>query len=249
MPMRRARRLVSVAVVASLAVTGLSACRSAPAMAAYVGDVNIAETRAQSVYDEVHNAILAGTPGMKDVTRADVVGVLVGAELLPGLAKQHGVSLPADLQVENYAKALRLPTNTEYTRLYAEASEYAHELLPKVTPAPTLTDADLREIYDAVVVASGGSGGTTFEQFKSTLSEENKHAVQLAVGLRNEIGAAATKADLRINPRFQPASLPVLQTQGQTGEIFLLMKAPLAAEDKAPVSAAPASSAPASPAP
>src|SRR4051794_36545236 len=98
MPMRRARRLVSVAVAASLAVTGLSACRSAPAMAAYVDDVQITETRAQAVYDEVHNAILAAgkQSGLTDVTRADVVSMLVGAELLPGLAKQHGVSLPAD---------------------------------------------------------------------------------------------------------------------------------------------------------
>src|SRR3954466_10173862 len=107
MPMRRARRLVSVAVVASLAVIGLSACRSAPAMAAYVGDVKIADTRAQAVYDEVHNACAApgprpaGAPAPAEVTRDDVVGVLVGAQLLPELAKQQNVSLPASVPVEN----------------------------------------------------------------------------------------------------------------------------------------------------
>jgi len=245
MAMRRARRLLSVAVVASLAVTGLSACRSAPALAAYVGDVKIADTRAQAVYDEVQKAIVAagpaaqGEPARAAVTRSDVVGALVGAELLPELAKQQNVSLSADIPLETYAAALGLPANTEYTRLFVQASEYARQLLAKVTDGPKLTDADLREVFDALVKASGNSGGTTFEQFKSSLTADNTKAVQSAAGLRQEIDDAAAKADLRINPRYQAASLPVLQTQiQQNGPLVLLMSAPLAAEDAAPVSAA-----------
>jgi hypothetical protein len=247
--MRRARRLVSAAVAASLAVTGLSACRSAPAMAAYVDDVQITETRVQAVYDEVHNAILAAgkQSGLVDVTRADVVAALVGAELLPPLAKQHDVSLPANAQDEGYATALRLPANTEYTRLYVEASLYADQLLQKVTGGPAPTDADLREVYDAVVAAGGTTG--SFEEFKKSLSAGGKQAVQAAVGVRDEIDAAAAKADLRINPRYQPANLPVWHYQAQNGPLILLMQAPLRKDDRAPVSAAPVSPAPASAAP
>jgi hypothetical protein len=244
--MRRARRLVSVAVVASLAVTGLSACRSAPAMAAYVGTVKIADTRAQAVYDEVHNAIVAagppaqGQPAPAEVTRADVVGVLVGAELLPELAKQQNVTLPTDAPVESYATALRLPANTEYTRLYVQASLYANVLLQKATGGPAPTDADLREVFDALVKASGDSGGTTFETFKSGLSADNTKAVQTALAVRQEITDAAAKSDLSINPRYEAASLPVLQSQlQQNGPLYVLMSAPLVAvEDTAPVSAA-----------
>lgn len=245
MPMRRARRLVSVAVVASLAVTGLSACRSAPAMAAYIGAVKIADTRAQAVYDEVHNAIVAagpaaqGQPAPAEVTRDDVVGVLVGAEMLPALAKQQNVSLPADVPVDTYATALRLPANTEYTRLYVQASMYANLLLQKATGGPQPTDADLREVFDALVKASGDSGGTTFEQFKGGLSADNTKAVQTALAVRQEITDAAAKSDLSINPRYQAASLPVLQSQlQQNGPLYLLISAPLAAGDAAPVSAA-----------
>jgi len=242
MPMRRARRLVSVAVVASLAVTGLSACRSAPAMAAYVGDVKISDARARAVYDEVHKALAAARPAAngapaREVTRADVVGVLVGAELLPELAKQQNVSLTSDIPLETYAAALRLPANAEYTRLYVQASEYARQLLPKVTGGPQPTDADLREVFAALVKATGTSG-TTFEQFKSGLTADNTKAVQTAAGLRQEIDDAATKADLRINPRYEGASLPVLQSQlQQDGPLVRLMSAPLAAGDAAPVSA------------
>lgn len=246
MPMRRARRLVSVAVVASLAVIGLSACRSDPATAAYVGSLKIADTRVQAVYDEVHKAIVdAGPPpqgeqGFADVTRADVVGVLVGAQLLPDLAKQQNVSLSADIPLENYAAALRLPPNTEYTRLYVQASEYARQLLAKVTDGPKPTEADLHKVFDALVEASGGdAGGTTFEQFKTGLTADNTKALQSAAGLRQEISDAGAKSDLRINPRYGEASLPVLQTQlQQNGPLVLLMSAPLAADDPAWVNSA-----------
>ncbi|MCU7730270.1 hypothetical protein ODJ79_41690 [Actinoplanes sp. KI2] len=214
-------------------------------MAAYVGDVQIADTRVQAVYDEVHNAPAAGGSGAAQVSRADVVAALVGAELLPEVAKQHGVSLPAELPVESYASALGLPANAEYTRLYVQASMYANQLLQKVTGGPAPTDADLREVYDALIKASGGSSGaTTFEQFKGSLNDNSKQAVQAAVGVRNEIDNAAAKADLRINPRFQPAALPLLQTQLQNGEVVVLMTAPLAPDDKAPVSPAPVNAAP-----
>jgi hypothetical protein len=248
--MRRARRLVSVAVAASLAVTGLSACRSAPAMAAYVDDVQITETRAQAVYDEVHNAILAAgkDSGLVDVTRADVVAALVGSELLPPLAKQHDVSLPANAQDKSYPTLLRLPPNTEYTRLYVEASLYADQLLQKVTGGPAPTDADLREVYDALI-ANGANVGS-FAEFKGSLGAGGKQAVQAAVGVRAEIDDAAAKADLRINPRYQPADLPVWHyPAGQNGPLILLMQAPLREDDRAPVSAAPVSPAPAGAAP
>jgi hypothetical protein len=242
MPMRRARRLVSVAVVASLAVTGLSACRSAPAVAAYVGDVKIADSRARAVYDEVHKAMVAAGPSTTgepapDVTRADVVGVLIGAELLPELAKQQNVSLASDIPLDTYAAALRLPANTEYTRLYVQASEYVRQLLPKVTNLPQPTDADVREVFNALVKATGTSG-TTFEQFKSGLTADNTKALQSAAGLRQEIDAAAAKADLRINPRYEAASLPVLQSEvQQNGPLVRLMSAPLVPADAATVSA------------
>jgi hypothetical protein len=223
-------------------VTGLSACRSEPAVAAYIGDVKIADSRARAVYDEVHKALAAAQPSAngapaREVTRADVVGVLIGAELLPELAKQQNATLASDIPLETYAAALQLPAKTEYTRLYVQASEYARALLPKVTSAPQPTDADLHEVFDALINATGTTG-TTFEQFKGGLSADNTKAVQTAAGLRQEIDDAATKAKLRINPRYQGASLPVLQSQlQQNGPLVRLMSAPLAAADAAPVSA------------
>ncbi|BCJ44434.1 hypothetical protein GCM10010168_12480 [Actinoplanes ianthinogenes] len=43
-------------VVASLAIAGLSACRSAPTVAAYVGDAQIPESRVQDIWDDARAA-------------------------------------------------------------------------------------------------------------------------------------------------------------------------------------------------
>ena len=51
--MQRVRRLASVAVVATLAVTGLSACRSAPDVAVYFGStaqISVAEVERLTGY-------------------------------------------------------------------------------------------------------------------------------------------------------------------------------------------------------
>lgn len=56
--MLRARRLASAVVAASLAVGGLSACRSEPSVAAYLGAAGqVTETEVQEIWDEAHDAL------------------------------------------------------------------------------------------------------------------------------------------------------------------------------------------------
>ncbi|GAA4597664.1 hypothetical protein BJY16_002434 [Actinoplanes octamycinicus] len=54
-----------MAVVASLAIAGLSACRSAPAVAAYVGDSQIPESRVQDIWDDARQAFDAEAVGKR----------------------------------------------------------------------------------------------------------------------------------------------------------------------------------------
>src|SRR5688572_7651854 len=123
--MQRARRLASVAVVASLAVAGLSACRSEPSVAAYVGAGKVTETRVQEVWDEAREAVTADAatrpqpspsasaePDAMPITRSDVVRTLVAVEVLAEVAKRENVTLPADLSLADYATALRVPERT-----------------------------------------------------------------------------------------------------------------------------------------
>jgi hypothetical protein len=243
--MRRARRLLSVAVVASLAVTGLSACRSAPSVAAYIGADKITESRVTDMYNEVYDAVTAATPPKPGeqvampITRNDVARVLVSSQVLPEVAKKQNVTLPADLPIDNYSTALHIPAGTEFVKLFAQSDAYVSLLKQKVTSAPALNDADLRAVYDALLKTGQLTSDTSFEQFKSALPQENTQAVQAAAAVRDQITQVAGAMNLTINPRYEPMGIPVLLVQTQEGGVTSLLDAPLGSgESSVPVSAA-----------
>lgn len=235
MTMQRARRLASVVVVASLGVAGLSACQSEPSVAAYVGgSERITQDRVDAVYNDVRDKLQAA--GAKTVTppitRTDVVSVLVGSEMIDKIAAQQGVTAPADLQEPALAAALKLPADSEYLRLYAKWEGTVSALRSKVTAPGNPTDADLHELFDSLVAIHGVDPSTPFAQFKQQLAQsQNMAVVQQTVAVRNEIVKASSQFGIRVNPRYQPAHLPVLETQGQDGSLYPLMTAPIGPND------------------
>lgn len=238
MTMQRARRLASVVVVASLGVAGLSACQSDPAVAAYVGDSErITQDRVDSVYNDVIDKLRAGSskPVTPPITRTDVLSVLVGSELLDKVAAQQGVTAPADLQshVADFAQALGLPADTEYATLRTKWEGLLSGLQAKVAPGKA-TDADFREVYDSLVAAQGIDPSTTYAAFKDQVSKDQQSsaALQQAAAVRDEVVKASTQFDIRINPRYQPAKMPVLETSNpNTQAIITLMTTPIGPND------------------
>ncbi|WP_203816461.1 hypothetical protein [Paractinoplanes ferrugineus] len=241
--MQRVRRLASVVVVASLAVAGLSACRSEPSVAAYLGDSRLTEARVQDVWDEAHDAVVKaarstpGTPATMAVTRTDVVRTLISADVLAKVAKAKSVSLPAEMNLEEYASSLHVPATTEFVRLYAEADTYVRVLRQGITSPAALSDADLREIFEVLAANGQIQEGSSFEQFKTSLPDSNKQLVQTATAVRTEIAEVAKPLDIKVNPRYQPLGIPVLQFQTANGEVRPLVSVPLGDDESAPVSA------------
>lgn len=235
MAMQRARRLASVVVVASLGVAGLSACRSEPSVAAYVGGAErITEDRVDAVYNDVRDKLqaAAGKAVTPPITRTDVVSVLVGSEMIDKIAAQQGVTAPADLQVPALAQALKLPADSEYAKLYAEWEGVVSALRAKVTSPGKPTDADLQELFDSLVDIQGVDPSTPFATFKQQLAQsQNMAVVQQTVAVRDEIVKASSGFGIRVNPRYQPAHLPILETQGQNGQLYPLMTAPIGPND------------------
>src|SRR3982751_447341 len=95
MTMHLVRRLAPVAVAATVAVAGLAGCRSAPSVAAYVGQDRISEDRVSAVYDEAQDNAVTPAGGQQAppaIKRQDVVDTLVGLEVLREVARQRGVS-------------------------------------------------------------------------------------------------------------------------------------------------------------
>jgi hypothetical protein len=239
MPMQRARRLASVAVVASLAVAGLSACRSEPTVAAYIGDTKITEDRVDAVFDEARAAAVPAREGEAPapaVTRGDVVNALVSADVLGKVVKARNLTPPADLNFEQAASDLRLPATAEYVRLYATAKTYVSLLRQDAPATGEPTEADMHQVFD-VLVANGEADASQFEQFKAQLPAQNKQLVTSAAAVRNEINEVTGPMKIRVNPRYQPASISVLEFQTQNGAVRPLVTAPLGADDTVPVSA------------
>jgi hypothetical protein len=235
MAMQRARRLASVVVVASLGVAGLSACRSEPSVAAYVGgSERITEDRVDAVYNDVRDKLQGASskPVTVPLSRTDVVSVLVGSEMINKIAAQQGVAAPADLQEAALAGALKLPADSEYLKLYAQWEGAVSALRAKVTAPAKPTDADLRELFDSLVAIQGVDPSTKFDAFKQQLAQsQNEAVVEQTVALRDQIVKASSQYHVRINPRYQPAKLPILETQGQDGSLYPLITAPIGPND------------------
>lgn len=237
--MTRARRLASVAVAASLAVAGLTACRAEPSVAAYVGDdVRITETRVQKLWDEVQDAVAdqaeeSGQKAAMPISRGDIVRTLVSGDVLAAVAKEKGVTVPADAAANftEYASQLRLPETVEYVRLYAESDLLLRALRTQAQNAPAPSDEDLKEVYDVLLANQGIDPGTPFEAFKTQLPEQNKALVQTSAAVRRDIEEAAGSLDITVNPRYQPLAISILEFQTANGDLRPLVTAPLGETD------------------
>jgi hypothetical protein len=229
-----------MAVVASLALAGLSACRSGPAVAAYIGDAQITEKRVQEVLDDAQAALAGSNAKVLPITRADVVNVLVSRDLIGRVAARHNVQLPADLSYDQFAALVKLPAKTEYVRLYAQYNALQYNVEQSITGSAALTEDDLKDVYKRLVANNAVQPGTTFDSFKGTVPADALKELQAAVALRNEVHEVADPLDVTVNPRYQPLELGVYGVQNQqTKAIYQLVAAQVGDDASVPVSDVP----------
>lgn len=237
MTMLRARRLASTAVVAALTVSGLAACRQSPDVAAYLGGATIKQDRVERIYDEVRDDMTAAqlaareqaaaaaaeggaspepaAPVQVPIKRQDVLNTLLTLDVLKRAAQTRGLP-PADApSAEQIAQEAGLSPEWEYTELYAETLRLRAALRTAVQPA-TLTDADLRDVYERLT--AGGAGQTpTFEEFRTTLSPDNKTLLETYVALREELEGIAADQKIKLNPRYGDQQVTLLSANTDGG--------------------------------
>ena len=212
--MHRARRLATVALAASLAAAGIAGCRSAPSVAAYVGQDRISEDRVSAVYEEARaNAAGQDSPAIK---RQDVVDTLVGLDVLREIARQRGLS-PTALNADQVAQAIGVKANAEYVRLYSEYRGLLNAVGSGAKPAQP-TAADLRDVYNRLTAGGANPNGATFEQFSTGISDTDKQTLAQNIGLRNDLQPQIAKLNTVVNPRYSAPELPLVSTQGADGQ-------------------------------
>ena len=249
MRMQRARRLASVAVIATLAVTGLSACRSAPDVAVYFGsasEISVAEV--QRVFNDARSKFDAAQPQPAPgdgasaqppapsvpITGPDVVSALVSRDVAVRVAQQRNVSLPADLPLDEVAQSVGVPPDSEYVRIYAESRLLFNQLLQSAQPA-TAGDAELREVFEVFEATGAMQPGLTFEQFKGSVSPQAIETLGRATSVRKDVQAQLDQLNVRVNPRYEPAEIAVYSEPGPDNKPLSLVSVPLADTDTSPV--------------
>jgi hypothetical protein len=249
MRMQRARRLASVAVITTLAVTGLSACRSAPDVAVYFGSVSeISVAEVQRVFNDAKSKLTAaqGDPAARagssepaqapsvPITGPDVVSALVSRDVATRVAQQRNVSLPADLPLDEVAQSVGLPPDSEYVRIYAESRILFNLLLQGAQPAQA-GDAELREVFEVFEATGAMQPGLTFEQFKGSVSPQAIETLGRATTVRKDVEAQLDQLNVRVNPRYEPAAIAIYSEPGPDNKPLSLVSVPLADADTSPV--------------
>jgi hypothetical protein len=249
MTMQRARRLASVAVVASLALGGLSACRTEPGVAAYLAAGNITTAQVKRVLDDTRDKLAAQKKAPDPAAQAgasapatanvpisgpDVVNTLISHQVLMRLAQRANAQLPNPLPLAQYAQRLGLPADATYVKLYTEVQGLLFVLNQKVQGvAPT--DADYREIYDHLVAQKAIEPGTDFAQFTAGIPANVKQSLGQSVAVRNMVREDVAQQHVKVNPRYEPAEIDVYTERTDSGQDLKLLVVPLSQADSAPV--------------
>ncbi|BAL85972.1 hypothetical protein AMIS_7520 [Actinoplanes missouriensis 431] len=231
MTMLRARRLASAVVVASLAVGGLSACRSQPAVAVYIGNsAHITEHQVQRIWDETEDVLVKasnGRPVRMPIVRADIVGLLLTHELLERVAGERGVTVPGAMPYDEVAQQIGLPAGAELTRLYTENALTRQYLLESAASgtAAQPSDADLRDVYQRFT--DNEVALPAYAQFAAGLEPAQKQELQSTFALRDDMEGVVDKLDVEVSPRYENLEVALANyTDQNTGRSFALVSVP-----------------------
>ncbi|SCF36480.1 hypothetical protein GA0074695_6126 [Micromonospora viridifaciens] len=224
----RARRLIAAASVAALAVLSLAACgRSAPSVAAYVGDRTYSVDRVNEIYEDAQaqyaEAVRAqrsqlGTTATPEelrssVTRQDVVNLLISVELGKRVTAEKGIQVIDEVTPEQLQLELQLPATTEYVQLWGEWADISTALQRQLPPAD-LSDDAVMAVYHAIEKTGAIPTGLSVAEVRQAFGEGGfvRSATALSSALREE----AEKAGASINPRYGRIGVPSVVSTGQS---------------------------------
>ncbi|GIH09935.1 hypothetical protein Rhe02_80020 [Rhizocola hellebori] len=214
------RKRLAASIGLAAALLSLTACRSSPAVAAYVGNTAITEQRVTDVQNST--VVPVDTTGAKSepIDRRSVVETLVLLQTCEDhraknsfeprsiTSEQVVGTLPAPkdpAQGEEWAKNM---ADTEFVALRGKMLACVFAM--PTTPA-TPTDAELRDIYDKALAAGAVGPGITFEQIAPQIKQDQQVATQLAV--KHELDKLFSENDVTVNPRYGELPFPLLSFQ------------------------------------
>jgi hypothetical protein len=213
--MHLARRLATVAVVAAVGLGGLTACRSEPGVAAYVGDQRITEETVTAWVDGAAAAPAAGEqaqpspPAGAAVSRQQAVDLAVTLDLGQQIVEEKNLQVESQITAEQVAAELGVDPGSEYARMYAEWINVAQAILP-TSGSGAPTDDQVMTVYRQLVAAGAIEPNLPLAEVKQAFGDGA--FVTSAVGLGDQLAQQADADNASINPRYLPLAAPLFVT-------------------------------------
>ncbi|MEV1288971.1 hypothetical protein [Micromonospora sp. NPDC049679] len=208
--MQRARRLVSIPVIAAVGLLALAGCRSEPGVAAYIGDTKITEDRVTAIVDDATTQ-LGENAEAQPPTRAMVVSTLVLREVCDRLnpVPPAGQPTPPPVSPEQLSQNLGVPPTTTLAKESAELQT----CLMRIQAGPPIAPS-AEQLAD--VVTRGKAAGAIPPDFPADQAAAQLDGEQLrsALASRKAISEAVDRYHVTVNPRYRPLEFPVLRFQG-----------------------------------
>jgi hypothetical protein len=214
-----ARRLATVAVVAALGLAGLTACRSQPGVAAYVGDQRITEDTVTAWVDGAQptpSPTAEPAPGASPapdeppaVTRQEAVDLAVSLDLGKQIVAEKNLQLGSQITAEQVAAELGVDPASAYAEMYAEWINVAQAILSSVS-AGAPTDDQIMTVYRQLVAAGAIEPNLSLAEVKQAFG--SGEFVSTATGLADQLAAKADASGASINPRYLPLAAPLFVT-------------------------------------
>jgi hypothetical protein len=199
------RRLTAAAGIAA-ALLALTACRSNPSVAAYVGDQTFTEDTVTSLVNGAAKDA-KGADGLAAPSRENVVQTLVMRKVCKDLQAAKGFT-DANVKVEEVAQAERLPAASEFAKIRTEM--YACRFGIPAGQDP-LTQPELQDIYQSGVALGAIDPTVSFEQISPEIAADPR-AVS-AVSARKALEEQAAKTGVSVNPRYRSLVFGTLQAE------------------------------------
>jgi hypothetical protein len=226
--MLRARRLASIAVVATLGLGTLAGCRPAPTVAAYVGSTEFSDARITRIVDQFVAGLSAQQQAGAD--RGDlknqVMHFLVLSTVVGDYAEAKDIDVPP-ADPAGIAQQQQLAADIELTRVLAEYSAVLGALSGAATSISP-TEADQREAYEHTTV-DNRPVPQPFEEVRQVFNEE---ALGNSLGIRELLNEALTDADVSVNPRYDGTYRLPLQIQNARSWLAVELEGPGVVRDE-----------------
>jgi hypothetical protein len=215
---RRGPRVLLSGFVMVVAVSGLTACRTSPNVAAYVGDEQVTVTELENAVDSrlEDPELAAFAAEQPDLYTRQVLSLMVGAEVHAAAAEQYGVRVDDD-DVRRRLQDLLAGSDVD-----AQYSELAQRGIGRADVFETVRQQMVRQ---EIAEAEGKAVEPTQAELQARYEEVREEVAEVSFGyitVPDEATAAGVLAQLTADPASYPAvaaqhpsptTLPALQTQ------------------------------------